>query len=111
MKEARLQFALRYKDWTIKDWKNVIWTDETGVVLLHRRGGYKLWRLAKEAVSKSSVRPQFVKANEFMFWGAFSYDRKSPCLIWKPKTPTEQAESKKELQLINKAIESELQEA
>ena len=33
MKEARLQFALRYKDWTIEDWKNVIWSDETSVVL------------------------------------------------------------------------------
>ena len=38
MKETRLQFALRHKDWTIEDWKNVIWTDETSVVLGQRQG-------------------------------------------------------------------------
>lgn len=31
MKEARLQFCLRHKHWTLEDWKNVIWTDETVV--------------------------------------------------------------------------------
>jgi transposase len=29
MKE-RLAWCLDYKDWTLEDWKNVIWTDETG---------------------------------------------------------------------------------
>jgi Transposase. len=32
MKE-RLEWCLKYKDWTLKDWKNVIWTDETSVQL------------------------------------------------------------------------------
>ena len=111
MKEARLQFAMQYKDWTIDDWKNVIWSDETGVVLHHRRGGYKLWRLAQENTKKSSIRPRFKKATEFMFWGAFSYDRKSPCLIWRPETAAEKKASKIELQKINEAIEPELREA
>jgi len=35
MRKARLAFALRHKDWTLEDWKNVIWLDETSVVLLH----------------------------------------------------------------------------
>ena len=38
MKEARLQFCLRYRHWTLDDWKNVIWSDETSVVLGSRRG-------------------------------------------------------------------------
>ena len=33
MKQARLEFALKYQNWTIEDWKNVIWTDETSVVM------------------------------------------------------------------------------
>ena len=24
-----LNFALKYKEWTVKDWKKVIWLDET----------------------------------------------------------------------------------
>jgi len=52
-----------------------------------------------------------VKANEFIFWGSFSYDRKGPCYIWRPKTANEKKESKLELKTINKAIEPELREA
>ena len=111
MKEARLQFALRYEHWTIDDWKAVIWSDETGVVLGHRRGGYRLWRLAKEKVNKKAIRPRFPKATEFMFWGAFSYDRKAPCHIWRPETAREKKASKIELQKINEAIEPELRAA
>ena len=36
MKEERLKWCLDYKDWTLEDWKCVIWSDETSVVLLHR---------------------------------------------------------------------------
>jgi transposase len=39
MMEARYHFAMRYKDWTLDDWMNIIWSDETSVVLGHRRGG------------------------------------------------------------------------
>jgi len=111
MKEARLQFALRYEHWTIDDWKNVIWSDETGIVLGHRKGGYKLWRLAKERVNKQAIRPRFPKATEFMFWNAFSYDRKAPCHIWRPETAREKKASEIELQKINEAIEPELRDA
>lgn len=27
----RLQWALRYKDWTVEEWKKVIWFDESSV--------------------------------------------------------------------------------
>ena len=35
MKKARLKFCLKYRHF---DWRNIIWTDETSVVLGHRRG-------------------------------------------------------------------------
>jgi transposase len=35
MREDRLRWCLKYKDWTLEDWKNVIWLDETSVVLLY----------------------------------------------------------------------------
>lgn len=35
MKEEQLQFCLAHKDWTLEDWKLVIWSDETSVILLH----------------------------------------------------------------------------
>ena len=33
MRQQRLAFALRYQYWTIEQWKAVIWTDETSIVL------------------------------------------------------------------------------
>ena len=39
MKAARYTFCQAYKDWTLEDWKNVIWIDETSVILGHYQGG------------------------------------------------------------------------
>lgn len=32
MKQIRLQFCLRHKNWTLKNWKNVIWIDKINVI-------------------------------------------------------------------------------
>lgn len=42
MRKERLEWCLAHKDWTLEDWKAVIWSDETSVILLHRRGGYRI---------------------------------------------------------------------
>ncbi|KAJ6263496.1 hypothetical protein Dda_2060 [Drechslerella dactyloides] len=31
--QARLDFTLRYKGWTLENWKQVIWSDEISIVL------------------------------------------------------------------------------
>jgi hypothetical protein len=36
MKEARLEFVLKYEHWTLEDWKSVIWSDETSIILGQR---------------------------------------------------------------------------
>jgi hypothetical protein len=42
MREERLKFYLKRKDWTIEKWKDVTWSDETAIVLGHYRGGYRI---------------------------------------------------------------------
>lgn len=42
MRKERLQWCLDHQHWTLEDWKNVIWSDETSVILLHRRGSYRV---------------------------------------------------------------------
>jgi len=44
MKEACLQFALWHQNWTLKDWKNIIWTDETSIVLRHCHRAIWVWQ-------------------------------------------------------------------
>jgi len=86
MKKARLDFALRHEHWTLEDWKNVIFSDETSVVLNHRRGGYRVWRKSDERLVKSCIRERWKGYSEFMFWGCFSYNKKGPCHVWRPET-------------------------
>jgi transposase len=105
MKKARLQFALDHQNWTLEDWKRVIWSDETSVVIGFRRGGYKVWRTPEERFIKSCIRPRWKGFSEFMFWGCFSYDKKGPCHIWKPETKIERAAAQKEIDKLNEELE------
>lgn len=91
MKKARLEFAIRYKDWTIEDWKRVIWTDETSVILGQRRGNNRIWRTVEEGQQPvtATIRERYSGYTEFMFWGCFSYDYKGPCHYWKSEIAKE----------------------
>ena len=104
--KARYQFALRYQDWTIEDWKNMIWTNETSVVLNSRRGIIRSWRQPHEIYVKTTVRRRFVGAMEFIFWACFSYDKKGPFHIWKKEIAAEKRECETDLAKMNAALES-----
>jgi hypothetical protein len=86
MRKERLDWCLAYQHWTLEDWKNVIWSDETSVILLYRRGAYCVWRTKEEAFVRSVIRERWKGSSEFMFWGCFLYDRKGPCYCWAPET-------------------------
>lgn len=105
MREARLKWCLEHENRTHEQWKDVVWSDETSVLLNHRRGGYRVWRRAEERVLKSCIRERWKGACEFMFWGAFSYDRKGPGHCWKPETKKEKDDAGKDLEFLNKGLE------
>jgi transposase len=105
MKNERLKWCLQHQHWTLEDFKNVIWTDETSVVLLHRRGGYRVWRSKDEALVRSCIRERWKGSSEFMFWGSFSYDRKGPCYCWRPETAQEKREADIKIARLNEELE------
>lgn len=74
IKEARLAFIIKYKDWTIEDLKRVIWIDETSMILGQQRGSYRIWRISLEEKEPviSIVREQYHKPTRFMFLAVFS---------------------------------------
>jgi hypothetical protein len=106
MKAARLKFCRDHADWTLEDWKNVIWTDETSVVLGHRRGAVRVWRTPLEAYDTTVLRPRWKGFSEFMFWGSFTWCEKGPCHIWKPETKADQKTAAKDLEAINAILET-----
>jgi hypothetical protein len=76
MQKKRLAWCLLYKDWTLEDWKNVIFTDETSVQMGGVRGKRRVWRTPEEAYHKHIIKRRYKGFKEFMFWATFSYDKK-----------------------------------
>lgn len=74
-KKKRLQFAKEHKNWTIADWKNVLWTDESKFELFgsHRRQYCR--RKVKERYKPSCIVPTTKHGGgSVMVWGCFSFD-------------------------------------
>ena len=107
MKEARLAFAIRYKDWTIKDWKRVIWIDETSVVLGQRKGNHQVWKtpLEGEEPVAFTIRERYHKGTKFIFWSSFSWDWKGPYHCWAPETKKKKAKSVIKIAAMNAELE------
>src|SRR5436189_1945466 len=59
IKKARLEFCRRYVDKPDEWWHSIVWTDETSIILGHRRGGYRVWRKSNERVVRSCIRPRW----------------------------------------------------
>jgi len=110
MKKERLEWCRAHENWTLEDWKKVIWTDETAVVLGYRRGGYRVWRTKDEAFTKSCIRERWKGYSEFMFWGSFTYDRKGPYHCWLPEKKDEKKKAEKEIAKLNEELEPMMKE-
>ena len=85
-RRKRLDFCLAHKDWTLEDWKNVIFTDEISVALNQRRGGVRIWRTPSEVHDPTCIQCRWKGNSDFMVWAGFSYDKKGLIHIWSPET-------------------------
>jgi transposase len=102
-KEARLEWCLKHQ---FIDWSKVVFSDETSVILGHRRGGDKVWRQPEEVNNPTCRKTRGSGYMTFMFWGCFSYDWKGPCFIWPgEETAAEKAEAIKQLEELNQQRE------
>ncbi len=54
-RKRRLQFAQAHQNWTIEDWKNVAWSDESRLLLLHSDGRVRIWRKEHESMDPSCL--------------------------------------------------------
>ncbi len=46
----RLQFTQVHQNWTIEDWKNFAWSDESRLLLRHSDGRVRIWRKEHESM-------------------------------------------------------------
>jgi transposase len=100
-KLAQLTWCLDHKDWTLEDWKNVIWSDETSITWGGQRGRIRVWRTVGEVYQYYCIRRRWKGFKQFMFWACFSYNMKGPCHVWEDETTKEKKEAKEWMEKIN----------
>ena len=53
--KKRLWFAREHKDWTVEDWKKVMWSDESRLTLFQSDGSIRVRREAGEVMHPSCL--------------------------------------------------------
>ena len=72
--KAHLDFVYAHKDWTIEDWKKVIWSDETKIDHLGSDGRKWVWKKAGEGLSDRLVEGTVKFGGEsLMMWGYMTW--------------------------------------
>ena len=70
-----MDFAIRHKDWTLGDWKRVVWSYETKINHLGSDARKQAWKRAGEGLSNRLVEGT-VKfgGGSVMLWGSMLWD-------------------------------------
>lgn len=72
-KKKRLQWAQQHRNWTLEQWKNVLWTDESKFEFLGTRRRIYVRRSSTEKMAPQCIMPTVKHGGDFiMVWGCFS---------------------------------------
>jgi len=73
--KAHLDFAYAHKDWTLEDWKLVIWSDETKINCLGSDGHKWVWKKSGERLSDRLVQGTVkFDGGSVMIWGCMTWE-------------------------------------
>ena len=72
-KRLRMEFAQRHKEWTLEDWKRVIWSDETKIHRMGSGGRNWVWKRPGGEVKEQHIK-KTVKhgGGNLMMWGCMT---------------------------------------
>ena len=69
-----MDFAIAHKDWTVEDWKRVIWSDETKINRFGSDGRKWGWKKPGESLSDRLVEGKLkFGGGSLMMWGCFCW--------------------------------------
>ncbi len=73
-RKQRLQFTQVHQNWTVEDWKNVVWSDECRFLLRYSDGRVRIWRKEHESMDPFCLVSTVQAAGGgVMVWGIFSW--------------------------------------
>jgi transposase len=74
-RRARMDFALAHRDYTVEDWKRVVWSDETKINRMGSDGRKWAWKKAGEGLSDRLVSGTLkYGGGSVMVWGCMMWD-------------------------------------
>ena len=80
--QKRKLFVKNMEDWTLEDFKRVVWTDESSFELGKNTRQTKVWRMTDEAYLEDCLQPTFKSSRlSVMVWGAISWGKKSNLVV------------------------------
>ena len=72
-RENRLNWCIEKKDWSIKKWKSVIWSDESRFTIFKNDGPGRVWRTPGTRFNIENMVPSIKHGGGgVMMWGCFS---------------------------------------
>ncbi|CAB5377133.1 unnamed protein product [Rhizophagus irregularis] len=80
-KAKRLLWARAYENWTVEDFKRVVWSDESTYTQFRTSGFGRVWRESSEEFHKDCIASTVQKSFGRMFWGCFSWVGMGPLVL------------------------------
>ncbi len=77
-RKRRLPFSQAHQNWTIEDWKNVAWSDESRFLLWHSDGRVRIWHIEHESMDSSCLVSTVHAGGGVMVWCIFSWHTLGP---------------------------------
>jgi hypothetical protein len=102
-RRERMDFALAHKEWTVKDWMRIVWSDGTKINCLGSDGRKWVWKRAGEGLSDRVVE-EIVKfgGGNLMFWD---------CMLWEGPDYGAKIDRRMDADLYVSILEDELQQS
>ena len=75
-RQDRLKFARYHENWTVEDWKRVLWSDETKINRIGSDGQVYVWKKKGEPLSDRTTTPTVKHGggNNLMVWGCMGWN-------------------------------------
>jgi transposase len=75
-RQDRLQFAKYHENWTVEDWKRVLWSDETKINRIGSDGRTYTWKQRGEPLSDCTTTPTVKHGggNNLIVWGCMGWN-------------------------------------
>ena len=96
-----LDFAIAHKDWTMEDWKRVVWSDETKINRLGSDGRKWAWKRPGEGLSDRLVKGTLkFGGGSVMVWG---------CMMWEGTGYAVKIDGRMDADLYTRILDDDLQ--